>query len=424
MLPDNIQKEIRDRRHLNTTQAVLDYLNGELARYQDVHLSKLQDRLDGKGLQDAWRNPVAMVAETDQPKPSSDAEIGKLKTELDAVVNALSQLKAGAPPPPTGTRPERRLPKPDPKFKGCWHCGKEGCNRRRCPSFRALIKQHKGLPKDCEGAYERFLKANNKNPASALTSAQEDAAEIITSFQPAREPAQQEHAETVPIFAVVEHPGPHSTASYFQAIASQDEDYTDLINAVNNLTQKIQLGPKPGQKVRKATRLSKEKIASIAKDVQDGKITLPELDLPTDSDYVRVWALVDSGSSVHVVNASKIFPKATIAPPPKGHKGFTGAGGHRILHKGTVQTVVQTQEGKDRRISWKHADVEMPILSTHELARNGSRLEYDELDGVIRNKATGDETKFYQTGGVYFVPLLVSKDITVPFTPEGFGRQG
>ena len=52
----------------------------------------------------------------------------------------------------------------------------------------------------------------------------------------------------------------------------------------------------------------------------------------------------------------------------------------------------------------------MPILSTHEIARNQRSLEYFEHDGVIKHLDTGDITKFIQAGGVYFVKLLVPKN--------------
>ena len=81
-------------------------------------------------------------------------------------------------------------------------------------------------------------------------------------------------------------------------------------------------------------------------------------------------------------------------------------------------------EGEDRTIRWKHAKVAMPILSTHELARSGSNLEYDEDEGEIRNKETGATTKFYQAAGVYVVPLLVKKDILPADKPQGLGRPG
>ena len=65
----------------------------------------------------------------------------------------------------------------------------------------------------------------------------------------------------------------------------------------------------------------------------------------------------------------------------------------------------------------------MPILSTHELAKNGAKLEYDEHEGVIRNNSTGTTTRFYQEAGVYAVPLLVKRNIPGN-SGQGFGRQG
>ena len=163
---------------------------------------------------------------------------------------------------------------------------------------------------------------------------------------------------------------------------------------------------------------------ALAKDINEGRLTLPELDLPSDKDYVAVWALVDSGSSVHVVDASQVFPKSKVLPPPKGHKGFTVADGTKVEHGGFVHTNIRTVEGENKTIRWKNAKVAMPILSTHELARNGSKLEYDEDHGIIHNKATGATTKFYQAAEVYFVPLLVKKDILPDDKPQGFGRPG
>ena len=68
----------------------------------------------------------------------------------------------------------------------------------------------------------------------------------------------------------------------------------------------------------------------------------------------------------------------------------------------------------------ENASVAMPILSTHELARNGHKVIYDEHEGYIVNKATGDTTKFLQHSGVYFLQLLVPKATGA----SGFHRQG
>ena len=67
----------------------------------------------------------------------------------------------------------------------------------------------------------------------------------------------------------------------------------------------------------------------------------------------------------------------------------------------------------------------MPILSTHELARNNHKLEYDEDKGLIRNKTTGETTSFVQRAGVYFIQLFVPKQTTIAQIDKSpFGRQG
>ena len=54
----------------------------------------------------------------------------------------------------------------------------------------------------------------------------------------------------------------------------------------------------------------------------------------------------------------------------------------------------------------------MPILSTHELAVNKNKLEYDLDEGWIHHKPTGRRTHFVQRLGVYFVQLFFKKNLT------------
>ena len=65
----------------------------------------------------------------------------------------------------------------------------------------------------------------------------------------------------------------------------------------------------------------------------------------------------------------------------------------------------------------------MPILSTHELARNGHRIVYDEHEGYIINKQTGEITNFVQANGVQFLQLLVPS-ATGAKDSRDFGRPG
>ena len=83
-------------------------------------------------------------------------------------------------------------------------------------------------------------------------------------------------------------------------------------------------------------------------------------------------------------------------------------------------------------INWKHTDVAMPILSTHEIAKNQRSLEYVEHDGKIHHHKAGDATNCVEAGGVYFVKLFVPRRLTkpggkhlcVPDGTSGFARPG
>ena len=109
------------------------------------------------------------------------------------------------------------------------------------------------------------------------------------------------------------------------------------------------------------------------------------------------------------------FPGAKVEEPPKGHKGFACADGTRIPHKGLVTTPARMCEGQRRTITWKNTDVDFPILSTHELSRNGSRLAYDEDEGFIIDKTNGAQNKFIQTASTY-VCKMVSPGIFATLT--------
>ena len=96
-----------------------------------------------------------------------------------------------------------------------------------------------------------------------------------------------------------------------------------------------------------------------------------------------------------------------------------------IPHKGSTITPIRTQEGLQRKVQWKNADVQMPILSTQVIASNQAELRYREHDGTIHHLDTGDETQFIAAQGVYFVKLFLPRSITQGNCqqPKGFGMQ-
>ena len=258
------------------------------------------------------------------------------------------------------------LPRPDPNFSGCWHCGKSHAGgRRQCHEFEALLKANSAkLPADYEGAYEKYLKS--KNAFVNLFHAQSDAHFVVENPEPSgprpTQPAkvacalvaqQEEHPEPSnqhQFFAFCHaHAGPEleatPTANTFQAFVQADEDgehdVEDIAAAFQQLTSHVQIGPRPSQKAARASRtpkpLSRKQIMQIARGIKSGKIQQADLDLQTNADYDAVRALVGSGSSVHVVNAQKVFPKARVIPPRQGAAGFKTANGGVVADLGTVE---------------------------------------------------------------------------------------
>ena len=91
---------------------------------------------------------------------------------------------------------------------------------------------------------------------------------------------------------------------------------------------------------------------------------------------------------------------------------FKVANGTTIPEKGTIVTPMLTQEKQSFDIRWKHADVEIPMLSTREIAKNNKSITYNEDDGVITHIPTGQQTKFISAASVHFIKLYVPKRYT------------
>ena len=102
---------------------------------------------------------------------------------------------------------------------------------------------------------------------------------------------------------------PVSLQNAFQDLTDVDEhdDEDEVLEALKQLTSKVQVGPKPSQQQRRQKGLSKARIAHIAREVNEGRIHLPDLNLDNDGDYEAIWALVDSGAGRRVQGNLSIF---------------------------------------------------------------------------------------------------------------------
>ena len=124
----------------------------------------------------------------------------------------------------------------------------------------------------------------------------------------------------------------------------RDEE-SDMIQALNQLAGgKLRVGKKPPQK-SKHKPLSRERISKIAQDINDGKLKLPDVDLQCDEDWVALWALVDSGSSVHVVNVEKVFPGARIKRAHPNARPFNVANSGAGANLGPAEVKARTNDG-------------------------------------------------------------------------------
>ena len=77
----------------------------------------MHDKRAEHALDHAPRNPVNAIVDTE--KKMNDM-MHKMEDMIAAFTNA--------PRDPNKTT----LPRPDPKFEGCWHCGAKGHTRREC----------------------------------------------------------------------------------------------------------------------------------------------------------------------------------------------------------------------------------------------------------------------------------------------------
>ena len=189
VLPKEVQADVRRNCKATNggppcTDDILAYLRNEHHRFTDEsvaasHRAKLFSTLPNAN---KIHSLVPDVHET-----SSGVDGHKLVHQLQEVVAAFNRAGAArgrdsSPGRGRASSPSRsNLDKPDAKWGGgCWHCGAKDHNRRKCPKFRGLCKEHNGLPKNYEGEYEKWAKANKRGvPKYVVNQLQTHVKEIL-----------------------------------------------------------------------------------------------------------------------------------------------------------------------------------------------------------------------------------------------------
>ena len=105
------------------------------------------------------------------------------------------------------------------------------------------------------------------------------------------------------------------------------DDEAEMLKCINTFAHSVQVGQKLSQKQRGAIKqrgpapLTRQQIKDIVHKISTGELQLPDLPEMQDKDLVTVWALLDAGSAVNVVDFDKQFPGIQVRESTAQRKG-------------------------------------------------------------------------------------------------------
>ena len=182
-----------------------------------------------------------------------------------------------------------------------------------------------------------------------------------------------------------------------------------MVRSLHALTSQVSLASDQARSQKEKRNRSKPMdinyLRLISRQVKNGEINLPDVDLDNDEDYEYVWALVDSGAGANV-GRRKHFSNFKDVKAPQ--ISLTIANGETMANKGAGEVMSYSRDGKATKRIFYEADVDMPILSVAELAKEGelgSEIRFRAKDGIMIDNLTEGLTSFVKRKGVYFVRL-------------------
>ena len=268
------------------------------------------------------------------------------------------------------------------------------------------------MPADYEGAYEKAMK-------KAAAAAKPVAAIGVQS-------GVREHDETMiwpllsakgPIFRPTPIKNSFSSLSY----DNENDDEAEVVKALSQLTSSVRrASDKPQTHKRPNQGLNMARIHSLAKQLRDGELNLPDLELDSNDEYECVWALVDTGAGVNCGSKAHFPPAIPVEAP---EVLLTTASGDPLPNKGAMKVVTKSKEGVTRERIFYDAPVDIPILSVAEVSQEGlegSDTLFRRIDGYIEDSQTHERQHFVKRKGVYFMKLYIERHKN----NKGFGRPG
>ena len=455
LLPESVAAEIRRRPELVTLTATMDYLWSESARMNDgrlagVHSQRLKNMVGSKGM-------VHQLVDTRQDSAHDEHVPDRMEALEKQCQELLAAVRTQPPPRPhAAARPGTKfngggaspvwprsnspgggrrsnLKRPDPSFKGCWHCGKEDHVRTKCPMFMKMIKDNKNkVPDGYQGLVEKAMAKKDATGVNALTRVLPTTALFDDEEGSEWSETERTHMQ----FGLLPTTSPDFTHhNVFSALKSDDGDDGEaeelrVAMACAQLTRNVRVGLKVPQSQRRPVRpkpLGHQKIREICAAMKCGHPNFNDIDqeVTTDDDLVAVWALVDSGSGVHIASHGTHFPGARLQKGDRHGAKYTAANGSEMEDEGAMTITALTEEGAQASIVFQsNSQVGMPILSVAKLGLQHDAF-FRETDGELVHRASGQRTKFVKRAGVYFLRLMVKKSVASPLAENRcpFGRQ-
>ena len=124
---------------------------------------------------------------------------------------------------------------------------------------------------------------------------------------------------------------------------------------------------------------------------------------------------IDSGAGENVM-PGYMAPYTPVTESKESGVMYTAAGGDMMPNRGCKRVKVTTKEGQLRTMNMQITDVNRALMSVAKICDAGHTVTFNSDGGVIRNKKTGEETKFRRENNVY--------RMTVKLNELGFPRQG
>ena len=114
---------------------------------------------------------------------------------------------------------------------------------------------------------------------------------------------------------------------------------------------------------------------------------------------------MDSAAAGHVT-PDTMFPRVKIERKQQMESKSMTLGAKRIPFK--------TNEGVQRCITFKSANVVKPIISMQKVVQAGNSVVLDEKNPHIRNTGDGTVIKLHENNGVYTMDMWICLDETCP----------